>query len=1529
MSWTQLDIAFKTLLNKRQSDSNKQFYEEFGDLTINTHVNEVWFDLIPTDASSVAGVITWYNLLTLKVDPTVSGSLTWATVTDPSLAFNFSISDDPTNPRLKDWVSDKYGSGYDLQLFSNGTQISKSSATYPWRFNYATGELTFNTSVPATPIQIKAYRYIGRKGPAGIFLKEASIGSGLYWNSSTGKLDVSVGGNVTAANIGSGDISVYAGTSAGQLQFKTLVGSGAATLTQTVNTITIGINASFGGEVNTASNLGTGIGIYSQKIGSDLQFKSLKSQNNNIAFSIDASQVYLDVSGYVSKTAVDSSLSYLVLRLNTTDVSLSTLFSRHNTTESSLGNLSQGKFDASILGLTTRIGSVEGSLGTLTRVLFDASLNNVYTRINASDNAIWVKLGSVDTSLNLLEPKADVDASFNLMVPRTVFDASLVKVLSLSVKEASLGTDFYWAAGMLEVSIVSGVSQSYIDGSFAFRDTSIFNLGIKNANQDISINDVWTQINNIESSLNGGLPINSYVNSSSYYDASLSARLKEASLGPDFFWSGGYLEVSVGGNITASNIGSGDISVYAGTSGSNLQFKTLVGSGAATVTQSVNTITIGINASFGGEVNTASNLGTGIGLYLQKVGSDLQFKSLKSQNNNIAFSIDASQVYLDVSGYVSKTAVDSSLSYLVLRLNTTDVSLSTLFSRHNATESSLGNLSQGKFDTSITGLTTRISSVEGSLGTLTRVLFDASLNNVYTRINASDNAIWVKLGNVDTSLNLMATSATRDACDNALWVNFGSYATNSSVGTALGSYATNASIGLAAFAKNASLSLYTLLTVFDSSIGALLTRENTTDASLNTLKARYDKTEASLGNLTSIKFDASIAGLTTRIGSVEGSLGTLTRVLFDASLNNVYTRINSSDNAIWVKLGSVDTSLLNLGVKNVNQDISINNLQQYTEGSINTDIQKWIDINRTGFVNEDLVSVGYNSTTYVVTLQPVGSSAWTYFQAGKEYTITHDVSVQIGNPPAKGHYYITITGNDGALTTSLTPWTLLDSILPVASILIDASTSPVYQFAEEKHQALIDRRIHYYLHSTRGTQYISGGQITGPTIGGTTNLTNVFSIAQTVIADEDMIETLPALATPDGSSLAYTCFYRTNASTWTWIDSSMPYLYGATNDIMYDFNGTLTETTANNQWVNWYLLFTNLIGRARYVLIPGRSIFTSLANAQAENIATFDFLGFPIAESLIAYQMTWEHHPSAPGPLSNLGRARLAATPVRLNVGNVSVVGSGATTSHNTLSGLQGGTASEYYHLTSAEYTTLGTYATNSSVGTALDSYATNASIGLAAFAKNASLTSYTLLSVFDSSIGALLSRENATDTSLNTLKARYDKTEASLGNLTQGKFDTSIAGLTTRIGSVEGSLGTLTKVLFDSSISNLTTRVSNLETSIGAYATNASINTALDFYVSNASLGTDFYWSGGLLEVSVGGSGTVGKYTGTFDGSANTFLTVTAVTHGLGIGPFIVAVYDITELVHPSVFCAANGDVSILWTAGTMSTTCKYIITG
>jgi len=373
------------------------------------------------------------------------------------------------------------------------------------------------------------------------------------------------------------------------------------------------------------------------------------------------------------------------------------------------------------------------------------------------------------------------------------------------------------------------------------------------------------------------------------------------------------------------------------------------------------------------------------------------------------------------------------------------------------------------------------------------------------------------------------------------------------------------------------------------------------------------------------------------------------------------------------------------------------------------DDKRWIDINRCGFVDETDISIAFNPSTYILQLYRTGST-WRYMRAGINYTFSTDPSVLIGNPPAKGMHYIVINNDNGILSSSQSAWTLMDDTLPVATINWDSSLEPIYQLSEEKHQSLMDRRTHAYLHFTIGTKYVSGGLLSGPIIGGTTNATNTFGVSEAIIADEDMFETLPAFTRPDGSTKAYTLYYRTNASTWVWEDASVPYKYGPNNRIYWD-NGTgLTEAAnTNNRWYNWYLLFTNIYGNSRFALIPGRAIFTSLALAQAEDPRNFDMTGYPIAESVISYQFSWEYKI----PNNNLGKVSLAATPRKINITTISSVGSGSNTDHNTLAGLFGST--DYYHLSTAEYNDLASRTNiNSSINTIFNTV--NASLDYATY---------------------------------------------------------------------------------------------------------------------------------------------------------------------------------------------------------------------
>lgn len=99
---------------------------------------------------------------------------------------------------------------------------------------------------------------------------------------------------------------------------------------------------------------------------------------------------------------------------------------------------------------------------------------------------------------------------------------------------------------------------------------------------------------------------------------------------------------------TASNLGAGN-GVFASKSGVDLRFKSLVAGANITLTPTGNDITITASSGVAGETNTASNLGSGSQLFKSKVGVDLQFRSLV-QGANVTLTQNANDVTIAASG---------------------------------------------------------------------------------------------------------------------------------------------------------------------------------------------------------------------------------------------------------------------------------------------------------------------------------------------------------------------------------------------------------------------------------------------------------------------------------------------------------------------------------------------------------------------------------------------------------------------------------------------------------------------------------------------------------------------------------------------------------------------------------------------------------------------------------------------------------------------------------------------------------------
>jgi len=161
MSTTKEDRSFKTLINRETTDSvNKFFFNELGADTINVHADDIWSESIPFNDPAQAvtiGVAELRTLFVMTEDLTVPNNQSWKVVDPPGTI---------TNPRLRDWISPKFGNLFGIRLFDNNDIEIFITDPVGWFFDYQTGILTFdgNASSKARPFKITGYRYIGAKG---------------------------------------------------------------------------------------------------------------------------------------------------------------------------------------------------------------------------------------------------------------------------------------------------------------------------------------------------------------------------------------------------------------------------------------------------------------------------------------------------------------------------------------------------------------------------------------------------------------------------------------------------------------------------------------------------------------------------------------------------------------------------------------------------------------------------------------------------------------------------------------------------------------------------------------------------------------------------------------------------------------------------------------------------------------------------------------------------------------------------------------------------------------------------------------------------------------------------------------------------------------------------------------------------------------------------------------------------------------------------------------------------------------------
>jgi hypothetical protein len=313
-----------------------------------------------------------------------------------------------------------------------------------------------------------------------------------------------------------------------------------------------------------------------------------------------------------------------------------------------------------------------------------------------------------------------------------------------------------------------------------------------------------------------------------------------------------------------------------------------------------------------------------------------------------------------------------------------------------------------------------------------------------------------------------------------------------------------------------------------------------------------------------------------------------------------------------------------------------------------------------------------------------------------------------------------------------------------AAIYWNATLADAVLVGNELHGTEMDTATHIYNHRTRGTQYDSGLAITPNTIGGngSSNAHAQIGVASGVIRDEDIALTLSAVADP----ATLPVMYRSGAAgDWTFeTNTGYPVLTTGTGRLSYNqFTGGAWQKTeiGNGDYVLYHIYATNDVSTPLKVVM-GQAEYATLNAAQTgatTEAGTLSVGGIAFTEWRLIGTIIYQTQDS----YTNAVNARIVATgdgasyvDWRTNEIQQGVVSG----NHNSLSGLQGGAAADYQHLTAAQVAGLSALTTTqiASLTTAQANAMTTASLEALASMAVKGMTTTQLASLSSTQIGAL-----------------------------------------------------------------------------------------------------------------------------------------------------------------------------------------------
>lgn len=304
-----------------------------------------------------------------------------------------------------------------------------------------------------------------------------------------------------------------------------------------------------------------------------------------------------------------------------------------------------------------------------------------------------------------------------------------------------------------------------------------------------------------------------------------------------------------------------------------------------------------------------------------------------------------------------------------------------------------------------------------------------------------------------------------------------------------------------------------------------------------------------------------------------------------------------------------------------------------------TDFNKSKEVTKSpiGFPNRTESTFNFNKSTRTFTIEPTGDSYEVFFK-GKKFIKDSPESVVI--PNETGLYYIYFN-QDGILSAStISPG--LQNMIYISYVYWNADQSnPDLQFGvgDERHGTVMDKATHERLHAVDWTQWVSGLQLYGYTMGDSDNDDAVkVSITDGVVADEDLFHNISHSPTPSNffeqvlqDFALLPVMYREGSNGEWKQDQATEYPFKNTSNSRLNFNEYeeieeewIQSEVPDGDFVAYYIAFT-ADSEQPIKVIQGQRTDNSLADAQANNDdRNIQWGNVPFQEFKVLYRLIFQ-----------------------------------------------------------------------------------------------------------------------------------------------------------------------------------------------------------------------------------------------------------------------------------------------------------------